>query len=134
MKRWTSLFLVALFLALILTQSAWAVGRRNNTPLVRYLEPRNDSVVDLKGKDKMIFSWKKTPIPGGGRAKYKFELYDGFGYDRIVSENLKHDVYNMEIPADKFEDGKLYTWQVKQRDATTRIWSRDDRWSFKVKK
>lgn len=134
MKKWLYLITVALFLSFTLLQTVWAVGRRNNTPLVRYLEPKNDSTVDLKGKENMVFQWKKMPIPGGGRAKYKFELYDGFGYERIVSEDLKHDVYSIEVPADKFENGKLYTWQVKQRDATTRIWSRDDRWSFKVKK
>ena len=43
-------------------------------------------------------------------------------------------VFSFEVPADVFEPGVTYTWQVKQRDEWTRLWSRNHRWSFKVKK
>ena len=62
-----------------------------------------------------------------------FKLIKGFKYDFIVSEELGQDVYSIDVPADKFEDGVTYSWYVEQRDASKNIWSRHDTvWSFKV--
>jgi hypothetical protein len=101
---------------------------------VQYLEPESQAVVDLKGQEALTFAWKKTPIPGGGRQNYKFILYKGRGYDAIESQVLDYDVYSIDIPSDKFEDGQVYTWCVKQRDDTTHVWSLYDTWAFTVKK
>lgn len=119
---------------IFITTFVQAGSGRLKTPRVIYMEPRNDSVVDLRGKESLTFRWKGTPKPGGGRMAYKFDLYKDFGYERIVSEKLRDDVYSIEVPSDKFEDGALYTWQVKQRDARTRFWGLDIRWSFRVRK
>ena len=114
--------------------SAEAVGRRYNTPTVKYIQPKSQSVVDITGKNSITFMWKRLPRPANGRENYKFELFKDYGYDRIINEILEHDVDSVEIPADKFENGQTYTWQVKQRDQKTRVWSMDKRWSFTVKK
>ena len=113
--------------------SAWA-SDRNTAPLVIYLSPESESVVDLTGKDSLAFSWKPMPLPLGGRLAYKFSLYKDFGYDVIVSKKLSEKRYSIKIPAEKFENGATYTWQVKQRSRSTRVWGIDHRWSFKVKK
>lgn len=123
------------FLAFVMTASiVLAGGDREKTPMVQYLEPGNDSVVNLKGKESLVFSWKKAPVPGGGRKAYKFDLYKGFGYEVVVGEKLNYKTYSIEVPADKFENGSTYTWQVKQRDANSKFWSMDHRWAFKVVK
>jgi len=117
--------------------SCGSQGGSGGTPEVLYLLPHNDHDVDLTGKESLHFEWKALPKPGGGREAYRFELFRGAeeAYDRIYSAELRPDVYTMEIPADKFEDGMMYTWRVKQRDARTSVWSRQgDRWRFTVRK
>ena len=126
--------LLSFLVFVTITTLVWAGGDRERTPRVRYIEPKKQAVVDLGDKEALTFEWKSTPIPGGGRMAYKFELYKGYGYETVVSETLRERIFSIEIPADKFKDGELYTWQVKQRDARTRLWSMDKRWSFKVKK
>ena len=127
------ILLFALCITLISVFS-WAGGERESVPRVRYIEPKNDHTVDLTGKKSLVFKWKSSPTPSGGRRAYRFTVYKGFGYERVISENLDHKIYSREVPAELFEDGKLYTWQVKQRDGRTHVWSMDSRWSFKVKK
>lgn len=107
-------------------------GKKDAVPNVAYITPDNDSVVDLTGKQGLTFRWKNQPVPGGGREAFRFRLVKGFGYNFIVSENLGQDVFLMEIPADKFEDGTTYSWYVQQRDASLMVWGWHDTWSFKV--
>jgi len=109
-----------------------------NTPAVRYVYPRNDSKVDLRKEEgdeeekTVRFRWKSSPVPGGGRSAYKFELYKDFSYEAMLREEFGPYTYGLEVPADKFENGSVYTWQVKQRDEKTRKWNKDNRWSFKI--
>ena len=130
MKRLISIVLILTFTATFAT----AADKRTNTPKVRYIEPKSEAVVDLTGKESLVFKWKSNPVPGGGRMAYKFNVYKEYGYDVVVNEKLDARVFSIEVPADKFENGMTYTWQVKQRDAHSRIWSMDSRWSFIVKK
>ena len=127
------IILFILFFAMVATLVSARAGR-DITPLVRYISPKNDAMVDLKNKETLTFKWKSTPKPGGRREAYKFELFKEFGYERIVEETLSHNLYSIQIPTDKFEDDTTYTWQVKQRDGNTHTWSGDNRWSFKIKK
>jgi len=124
---------ITLLFAMVAT-FVWAAGDREKTPKVRYVNPRSESIVDLTGEENLTFKWKSTPIPGGGRIAYKFEVYKDFGYEKIVNEVLGERNFSIEIPSEKFENNQLYTWQVKQRDRRTRIWSMDSRWSFTAKK
>jgi hypothetical protein len=109
-------------------------GERQSSPNVRYTYPRNEAVVDLTGKEELEFTWKKVPIPDGGRSAYKFNLYKGFGYEELANEKLDEKVYSIKIPANIFKNGGTYTWQVKQRSMRSRVWGKDNRWSFTVKK
>lgn len=130
MKKIAVFFLIAAVAA----SFAYAKQGRDSIPTVRYIEPKDEAIVDLRGKREVIFSWKANPIPGGGRKAYKFSLYKGTGYDTVVSEQLDPKTYSIEVPTDMFEDGEIYTWQVKQRDARLQIWSMDHRWRFRIKK
>ena len=109
-------------------------GERQSSPNVRYTYPKSESIVDLTGKEELEFTWKKMPIPSGGRSAYKFNLYKGFGYEELVDEKLEDKVYSIKVPVKIFENGETYTWQVKQRSMRSRVWGKDNRWSFKVKK
>lgn len=105
----------------------------SRVPEVRYIAPKDESEISLKYKKNVIFSWKPTPIPSGGRVNYKFELYKGFGYERIFERKLSSRTFCLEVVTEKFEKG-VYSWFVKQRDRTSRRWSVPERWSFTVTK
>lgn len=114
---------------------SFAEGRRSDVPNVPFLAPDDEATIDLTGKPALTFKWKNSPVPGGGRAAYRFKLIKGFKYDFIVSEELAQGAYSIDVPADKFENGVTYSWYVEQRDSSSNVWSRHDTvWSFKIVK
>jgi len=112
--------------------SVLAGSGKLRVPRVVYTAPDNDSVVDLTGKEHLLFKWKGVPRPGGGREAFRFTLNKGFSYEAIVTKDLDRATFSLELPADMFENGATYSWHVKQRDRRNRLWSRFDYWSFKV--
>lgn len=133
MKR--VIFLTLIFAAVIVSPSTmlFAGGRRSDVPNVQFLSPDDETTIDLTEKPGITFKWRNAPVPGGGRDAYRFKLIKGFKYDFIVSEELGRVVFSIDVPADKFEDGVIYSWYVEQRDSSLGIWSRHDTvWSFKV--
>ena len=126
--------IVLSFLILISFVSFSMAGERQSAPDVVYTYPKSEAIVDLTGKESIEFTWKKMPIPSGGRSAYKFNLYKGFGYEELVDEKLEDKIYSIKVPAKIFEKGATYTWQVKQRSMRSRVWGKDNRWSFTVKK
>lgn len=133
MKKYLLSVCTLLFLAM-LPMVSHAGGDRERVPKVRYLAPRSEAVVDLTGQESLEFTWSAMPKPSGGRMAYRFTIYKGFGYERIMNEILDRKTYSYTVPAEMFENGQLYTWQVLQRDDNTRYWSMDNRWSFTIKK
>lgn len=127
-------FIAACAISAVMVCGLFAQSERTRIPRVEYLEPENDSVVDLAGKDSLLFRWTASAAPGGGRQAYRFRLYKGFEYGAIVSENLRPDVFSIKVPADKFEDGATYSWHVQQQDAANMWWGLFNTWSFKVSK
>jgi len=109
-------------------------GDSGSVPKVAYSQPADESIVDLTGADKLVFRWRKVPIPGGNRETYKFVLFKGNGYDEVLSQAVDPQTFSVDVPADKFDDGAKYRWYVKQRDARTLAWSQHDNWYFKVVK
>ena len=127
--------LILMIICLIFASSAFAGGRRSDVPNVPFLSPNDEITIDLTQMPGITFKWKNSPVPGGGREAYRFKLIKGFKYDFIVSEELPRNVFTIDVPSDKFEDGVTYSWYVEQRDASLNIWSRHDTvWSFKVTK
>ena len=128
-------FLTLIFVTVIASLStvSFAAGRRSDVPNAAFLSPEDEITIDLTGKPVITFKWKNAPIPGGGRDAYRFRLIKGFKYDFIVSEELRQDVFSIDVPSNKFENGVTYSWYVEQRDASLNIWSRHDTvWSLKV--
>ncbi|MDD5440564.1 MAG: hypothetical protein PHS37_10310 [Candidatus Omnitrophica bacterium] len=109
-------------------------GAQVFVPEVEYETPKRQEIVDLSGQTVLAFRWRPTPIPSGGRKCYKFTLYSAFSYDVIQKETLDPKTTSVEVPAGIFENGKTYTWEVKQRDDRTGNWDHPRRWSFTVKK
>jgi len=109
-------------------------GDSGSVPKVIYTKPAYGSVLDLTGKDKVVFEWQMVPIPSGNREAYKFVLFKGDGYEEVSSRTIDPRTFSAEVPADKFEYGASYRWYVKQRDAKTLVWSQYDSWYFKIVK
>lgn len=131
-KKMISLLIICAVI-ITLNTSVFAEGRRSDVPNVQFLSPDDETTIDLTGKTGITFKWNNAPVPGGGRAAYRFKLIKGFKYDFIVSEELGQGVFSIEVPANKFEDGVTYSWYVEQRDSSLGVWSRHDTvWSFKV--
>lgn len=107
-------------------------GDSGSVPKVIYVRPEDGSTLDLTGKDKVIFEWRRVPIPGGNRESYKFVLSRAGGYERVASRAVDPRTFSVEIPSDSFEPGASYRWYVKQRDARTLVWSQHDDWYFKI--
>jgi len=112
----------------------FAAETRLMAPRVVYSAPDNDSVIDLTGKKTLTFAWKSMPTPAGGRSAYRITVYKGFSYDVVFTQDLDPEVFSVEVPVEKFDDGLTYSWIVKQRDASSSQWSRYNSWSFKAKK
>lgn len=129
--------MIALAAAVIVAFAAfngYASDDRLTVPRVAYGKPDNQSTVDLTGKNVLTFTWNPVPMPSGGREQFRFRAYEGFSYKVIFAAEPAQRIFSIDVPADKFEDGKAYTWRVQQRDGRTMIWSLYDTWSFKVLK
>ena len=129
--------ILSIFISFIFVNVASVAGAgddRFSVPRPAYLEPGNQTVVDLTGKDSLTFSWKPQPIPSGGRNSFRIRLYQGFSYEVIASLDVDQRTFLINIPSDKLEDGMTYSWHVQQRDDRSMIWSLFDTWSFKVVK
>ena len=109
-------------------------GDSGSVPKVIYTKPADGSVLDLTGKEKVLFEWQMVPIPSGNRETYKFVLFKGDGYVEVSSQTIDPRMFSAEVPVDKFKPGASYRWYVKQRDAKTLVWSQHDSWYFEVAK
>lgn len=133
MRRVIFSILVFASVIVILGATSFAAGRRSDVPNIPFLSPEDEVTIDLTGKPGITFRWKNSPAPGGGRDAFRFKLIKGFKYDFVVSEELGRDVFSIDVPAGKFEDGVTYSWYVEQRDTSLNVWSRHDTvWSFKI--
>lgn len=132
----TVLLLVLLLMMPCLAEgtSGGMQGDSGSVPKVIYVRPADGSTLDLTGKDKVVFEWRRVPIPGGNRETYKFVMSKASGYEQLVSQTVDPRTFSIEIPADKFEPGANYRWYVKQRDGRTFVWSQHDNWYFKIVK
>lgn len=63
--------------------------------------------------DYLEFKWWRA---GPGVRSYEFSLYKGGGPsgDVIVQKNLPFGTSSMQVEAKLFEDGKTYTWTLRQ--------------------
>jgi len=76
-------------------------GDSGSVPKVIYIKPVDGSVLDLTGKDKVVFEWRMVPIPGGNRETYKFVLFKGYSYEEVSSQIIDPGTFRTEVSADK---------------------------------
>ena len=109
MKRLAAFFLLAVFLAL----PAYAGGRKGVQPPPRLYEPTENA--DLRGKTELLFRWDSA----GDRSiisDYQFKLYKGTQTVEpglIKAETIPASKDRIALPADLFENGQTYTWQIR---------------------
>lgn len=138
MKRFLVLFLIiCIFLTLGLdvayAQRARGVSSYGIVPKVRLISPTPE-VYDMAGEKGILFKWSPHKRPSGGRRKFRFQLYDDYEmYEKnlIFKKEIDPNTYEIFIPEDKFEDGGVYTWSVRQRSNSS-VWSERSFHSFKV--
>ncbi|MDD5681130.1 MAG: hypothetical protein PHI59_07805, partial [Candidatus Omnitrophica bacterium] len=63
-------------------------GDSGSVPKVIYIKPADGSILDLTGKDKVVFEWQMVPIPSGNRENYKFVLLKRVGYEEVSSQTI----------------------------------------------
>ena len=123
------LCLLVLIAALIVSP-AYAGGKIGPPP-PQLFEPTENA--DLHGKSELLFRWGSA----GDRSKisdYQFKLYKGTqtyeaGLIKAVTVPARED--HISLPADLFEDGQTYTWQIRGTGAQK---TRPAYTIFKVKK
>ncbi len=118
---------IIIVLALLLvTSGAWARGMRDVyvetggaigfVPEPTLVSPVTDQV-DLKGKEALVFEW--NPFPGDivRRDYYDFRVYKGTNRvedNLIYKEKIGKSTYQVSLDANRFENGQIYTWSVRQ--------------------
>lgn len=117
------------------TALAFYAGRKKTGmfPAPRMISPITEEV-DLSPKEALLFRW--SPYRGGASALIYFDFRIYKGYEAIESalvykEKLTARKSNIEISADTFDSGDIYTWSIryKNKDGT---YSPKNFHSFKV--
>lgn len=113
------LFILALVLLAASQSFALNCGIRTRddyVPQPQLLEPNKDTA-DISGKEYLVFSWSPHEQTRGFRAYYDFRLYNG--YDMLAStlimkKRVDPHTFSLKLPSSMFEDGRVYTWSLKQ--------------------
>lgn len=104
------------FLLILIASLAAApayAGGRIQPPPPRLFEPVENA--DLRGKNELLFRWGNE----GDRSKisdYQFKLYKGtqtVEAGLIKAETIPSSKDRLTLPANLFEDGQTYTWQIR---------------------
>ncbi len=127
MRRITILFLIAMAVC----GPVYAGGRRGQQAPPRLFEPAEQA--DLSGKNELLFRWGNE---GGGSeiSEYQFKLYKGtqtVEAGLIKAETLPASKDRLSVPAELFENGQTYTWQIRGTGSSK---TRPAYTNFKVKK
>lgn len=80
------------------------------------LQPKSENV-DLTDKEFLEFKWSPHEGASGFRDYYDFRIYNGYKTVEetlLFKEKLAPDTYQYNIKADRFQDGAVYTWTMRQ--------------------
>lgn len=80
------------------------------------LQPRSGQI-DLTGREFLEFKWSSHEGASGFRDFYDFRIYNGYKTVEealFFKERLTPNTYQYNIKADKFRDGAVYTWTMRQ--------------------
>jgi len=122
MKRY-SIIVFMFMVTVMLASAAFARSGRimmfesNLIPQPRLLYPRIDKV-DLTGKKELVFRWSPHEGSISKRKYYDFRLYRGYDtYEKnlIIKKQVPPTQYNWNLSTSYFENGKVYTWSLRQK-------------------
>ena len=85
-------------------------------PQPRLLEPARE-MVDLSGKESLLFRWSSHEQARGFRMYYDFRLYKGYNMlesTLIFKQKVDPTQNAVALSAAMFEDGQVYTWSLRQ--------------------
>lgn len=105
--------LVLLFITGLIAVSVQAGGRRSQQAPPRLFEPTERA--DLRGKNELLFRWGNEG-GGSGISEYQFKLYKGtqtVESGLMRAETLPASKDRFSVPAELFENGQTYTWQMR---------------------
>ena len=91
-------------------------GSLSHVPEPRLISPTSEQV-DLTGKPSLLFEW--SPFEGDitRRDYYDFRIYKGYNRveaNLIFKDKVFKSAYKIDLNANRFEDGQIYTWSVRQ--------------------
>lgn len=113
-------FFILVFTASSACLPVFGMGLSRKTSFVpkpRLLYPDTDEV-DLAGKNHLEFSWSPHEgLSSSARRYYDLRLYKG--YDMVASNLIfKEKIYgnrdSATVSSDLFENGRIYTWSLRQ--------------------
>ena len=113
--------IVILLFLLVLSTPAEGIGGHfgregDHTPRPVLISPTTETVT-LTGEKELVFKWSPHEGQRGMRAYYDLRLYEGYETlekTLILKEKIDPRIYEFRISADKFTDGKIYTWSLRQ--------------------
>ena len=97
-----------------LSRGVWFAG--GDVPEPRLISPSRD-VIDLSGKQELVFKWSPYERARGFRDYYDFRLYKGsdmLAGSLIMKKRVDPNIYELRLPSNTFENGMTYTWSLRQ--------------------
>ena len=104
---------LSIWVAMSFIGDANAGGRKGLQPPPRLFEPTEEA--DLTGKSELLFRWGTE----GDRSvidEYQFKIYKGtqtVEAAQIRSEKVSARMDRLALPAELFENGQTYAWQLR---------------------
>ncbi|MEA3489666.1 MAG: hypothetical protein U9R44_04945 [Candidatus Omnitrophota bacterium] len=118
-KLYLGIFVVSVLTApLVFSQAIGLRSGRNMdyVPEPRLISPVTQEVV-LTGKEDLEFRWSPHEGRGSGLRKYyDFRIYKGYEMvesTRIYRKKTPGDKDRIDVSADLFENGQIYTWSLR---------------------
>ena len=91
-------------------------GFMDRIPRPRLLSPDGE-VVDLSGKDEILFKWSPHEGKPIGRDYYDFRIYKGYEMLEsalFVKKKIPPREHSVAVGTDMFRSGEVYTWSLRQ--------------------
>lgn len=85
-------------------------------PRPRLIYPVSEKI-NLEGSKTVAFKWSPHESRSLGRRSYDFRVYKGTEMtapNLVYNEMLSGEKRKIEVNADIFENGKTYTWSIRQ--------------------
>lgn len=92
-------------------------GAVDYAPQVRIISP-DDETVDLTGRNALVLRWSRLEGDSMERRYYDVRVYRGretLENTLIFSAQTPPDADTVRVPSSLFDNGRTYTWTIRQR-------------------